>query len=88
MIDLIGSGKAMVQDADGNSNLMAPRTVFPLILTDCQGHGEGTVWLGTRVYAMPFGEKGLETGGWKDGWEEEKGGMGLEKLREKYPLVA
>lgn len=87
VIDLIGSvaGAARVQDADGNSNLISPRTAFPLILSECE-QGE-TTWLATKIYAVPFGDQGLETRGWKFVWEEEAGGAGLEILKLRYPFI-
>ena len=86
IVDLLGAGKGSVEDVDGNSNLMAPRTMIPMIFTDV---GEGKTWLAVRVYALPFEkEKGMATKGWLEGWREcEKGVGGFAGLKKKYHFI-
>jgi hypothetical protein len=68
IIDLLGNGKGVVQDADGNSNLMSPRTVIPLLLHEV----EGETWLASRVFAAPADERG-EVNEWVEGWKDVAG---------------
>jgi hypothetical protein len=68
VIDLLGNGKGVVQDADGNSNLMSPRTVIPLLLSEV----EGEMWLASRVFAVPADERG-EVREWVEGWKDVEG---------------
>ena len=66
-----------VQDADGYSNLVAPRTVIPMLISRV----EGETWLASRVYARPF-HNTLERG-WMDGWRhcEASGWQSVEAMR-------
>ncbi|RSH81436.1 hypothetical protein EHS25_006792 [Saitozyma podzolica] len=54
VIDLLGAGRGVVQDADGNSNLMSPRTVIPLLLHEVKRE----MWLASTVFAVPADERG------------------------------
>lgn len=67
VIDLAGTGKAVVLDVDGSSNLVAPRTVIPAVRTKVAGD----VWLASRIWGVPA--KGGRASGWLKGWEEEVG---------------
>lgn len=67
MIDLVGSGKAVILDVDGSSNLIAPRTVIPAVRTEVKGD----IWLASRVWGIPAKEG--RVAGWLKGWEEECG---------------
>ena len=86
IVDLASSGAGTVQDVDANSNIMVPRTVIPMVMSDLR---RGETWLSTRVYAVPFNEKvGLETKGWLAGWREcEMGIGGMEGVRKEYPFI-
>ena len=86
IVDLAGSGIGTVQDVDANTNIMVPRTVIPMVLSDLR---QGETWLSTRIYALPFNEKlGLETKGWLDGWREcEMGIGGMEGVQKEYPFI-
>lgn len=53
VVDLMGTGHAVVQDADANSNLIAERTVIPMVLTKIR---EEAVWLASHIYAKPAQE--------------------------------
>lgn len=80
IIDLLGTGKGVVQDADGNSNLMSARTVIPLLLHEV----EGETWLASRVFGAPADERG-EVREWVEGWTEVEGKRyadAIEVLRE------
>lgn len=67
IVDLSGTGKAVVLDVDGSSNLIAPRTVIPAVRTQV----DGEVWQASRIYGVPAKE-GRVTG-WLKGWEAEVG---------------
>lgn len=86
IVDLGGAGKGKVLDVDGNSNLIAVRSVIPTI----QGKvGKGETWLASRVYAVPANAGGVGTGGgWEEEWKEcEKGVQGIEGVKKLYPFV-
>lgn len=85
IVDLSGGGSGKVQDVDGNSNLIAVRSVIPTI----QGKvGKGETWLASRVYAVPSDVGDGARGGWEEGWKEcEKGLQGIEGVKKLYPFV-
>lgn len=86
VIDLLGNGKGKVQDADGNSNLCFPRTVFPTILGEVTPGGEGT-WIAVRVFAQPFGESQLGHKGWVEGWKGcQDGWKSVEAMRRELGI--
>lgn len=62
VIDLLGTGRGRVHDADGNSNTNDSRTVIPSIVTEVKGE----MWLATRVFALP---EGSVKAGWLEEWE-------------------
>ncbi|WRT63809.1 uncharacterized protein IL334_000734 [Kwoniella shivajii] len=84
VIDVLPSegGKASVEDVDGNTNLISPRTVLPTIFHQLKS-GEKEKWIATRIWALPFSkEEGLSTKGWIEGWEtSQKGYSGAEELK-------
>ena len=88
IVDLIGTGQGKVQDVDGNSNLIAVRSVIPMIVGDV---GKGGTWIATRVYAIPATETGeIGTIGekWVQGWKECVEGIGgFEGLKKKYGFI-
>lgn len=87
IVDLLGTGSGRVQDADGNSNLIAPRTVIPMVVGQT---GAGKTWLASQVFAIPsHSEEGLpDDGSWLQQWNEvEKGVGGWEGLVKAYPFI-
>lgn len=86
VIDLLHSGKGKVQDTDGNSNLIATRTVIPLILGSLDTEG---TWAATRVYALPMtdGKVGKIGAGWVEEWSSLNENVGLEGLKKQYPFI-
>lgn len=57
---------AQVQDADGNSNLIHPRTVIPLLLRTIPSGS--TTWLASRVFAIPAQQDKPLDAAWADEW--------------------
>ncbi|WWC66799.1 uncharacterized protein I206_100705 [Kwoniella pini CBS 10737] len=88
-IDLLPSqgGKGSVEDTDGNSNLISPRTVLPTIFHELKA-GEHEKWIATRIFAIPFSEdKGLETTGWLKGWKDsQEGYAGVEEMKKDLDI--
>ncbi|KAK1926887.1 hypothetical protein DB88DRAFT_475930 [Papiliotrema laurentii] len=87
VVDMLGSGRGKVQDTDGNSNLIAVRTVIPMIMGQA---GEGETWIAVRIYALPAkeGKVGRVGEGWVDEWKGlEKDTGDLDRLRELYPFI-
>lgn len=65
------NSSAKVQDADGNSNLIHPRTVIPLLLTSIPTGS--TTWLASRVFALPAQQDKPLDASWADEWTELEG---------------
>jgi hypothetical protein len=87
VVDMLGSGRGKVQDTDGNSNLIAVRTVIPMIMGQA---GEGETWIAVRIYALPAkeGKVGRVGEGWVDEWKGlEKDTGDLDRLSELYPFI-
>lgn len=87
IVDLLGSGTGRVQDADGNSNLIAPRTVIPMVVGQTGG---GDTWLASRVFAVPsHGGQGLSgDGAWLQQWHDAEDGVGgWDGLVKAYPFI-
>ncbi|ORX34806.1 hypothetical protein BD324DRAFT_635096 [Kockovaella imperatae] len=89
IIDLIGTGQGKIQVMDGNSNLITPRPIAPLIVGSFQ---KGTSWLAVRVFAIPTGADGKVGrigAGWVEEWREcSKGIDGSEGLKKAYPFLS
>ena len=87
IVDLLGSGTGKVQDTDGNSNLVAPRTVIPMVVGQTGG---GETWLASRVFAVPsHSSQGLPGDGpWLQQWHDVESGIGgWEGLVKAYPFI-
>jgi hypothetical protein len=76
VINLASTGKAVVLDVDGSSNLIAPRTVIPAVRTEVAGD----VWLASRIWGVPAKEGRLR--GWMQGWDTDvaRGKRGIDEL--------
>ncbi|WVW81841.1 hypothetical protein I302_103839 [Kwoniella bestiolae CBS 10118] len=90
VINLLPSdgGNGSMEDVDGSTNLISPRTVLPTIFHELKA-GEKEKWIATRVWALPFVEaEGLKTKGWLKGWEEDqKGYKDVEELKNALGIV-
>ncbi|KAK6905252.1 hypothetical protein I204_08094 [Kwoniella mangroviensis CBS 8886] len=84
----VQGGKGRVEDVDGNTNLISPRTVLPTIFHELKA-GEEEKWIATRVWALPFSEsEGLKTKGWLEGWEDSQKGYGsIEELKKDLRIT-
>ncbi|WWC58154.1 uncharacterized protein I303_100689 [Kwoniella dejecticola CBS 10117] len=90
VIDLLPSqgGRGSVEDTDGNTNLISPRTVLPTIFYELKA-GETEKWVATRVFAVPFTEEeGLGTKGWLQGWKDaQQGYKRIEELKKDLGIA-
>ena len=88
IVDLLGNGRGKVQMIDGNSNLISPRPILPIVIGSAP---PGTTWVAVRVFAFPSrgdGSTGSEDGSWVEEWGKcERGVGGLRGLREEYPFL-
>lgn len=80
VVDLLGTGQGLVQDADGNSNTNYPRTAIPTIISEVQGE----TWLATRVFALPA--ESAEQGWLKDWNAAQKRYSSVDELKKELGL--
>ncbi|WVF65940.1 hypothetical protein IAT40_000678 [Kwoniella sp. CBS 6097] len=80
-------GRGSVEDVDGNTNIVSPRTVIPAIFHEIK-QGQKETWIATRIWGLPFDEKkGLQTTGWLKDWEEgQTGWKDLETLKKDFHI--
>ncbi|WWC85846.1 uncharacterized protein L201_000713 [Kwoniella dendrophila CBS 6074] len=81
-------GKGSVEDVDGNTNLISPRTVIPTILHNL-GKNQKEKWIATRIWAIPFArEEGLRSKGWLERWNaSQKGYDNIDGLKKDLGIA-